>query len=62
MMENKILNYLKEQDYLENTLLVSVVGSRMWQMEHENSDWDLFVVVSDPLDEMLRIVYSSSPF
>jgi len=56
-MENKILNYLKEQNYLENTLLVSVVGSRMWKMEHENSDWDLFIVVNDPLDKMLRIDY-----
>jgi len=57
MMENKILNYLKKQNYLENTLLVSVVGSRMWQMEHENSDWDLFIVVNDPLDKMLRVDY-----
>jgi len=40
MMKNKILKYLKGNNYLENTLLVSVIGSRMWQMEHEDSDWD----------------------
>ena len=56
-MKNKILKYLKGNNYLENTLLVSVIGSRMWQMEHEDSDWDLFVVVNDPLDKMLRIDY-----
>lgn len=58
-MKQKILNYLKENSYLDNVLLVSVVGSRMWQMEHEGSDWDIFIVVNTSLKEMLSINYHS---
>ena len=59
-MKEKILNYLKENDYLnDRTLLVSIVGSRMWQMEHEGGDWDIFIVVNEPLENMLSINYRS---
>ena len=59
-MKEKILGYLKENNYLnDKTLLVSVVGSRMWQMEHEGSDWDIFIVINEPLENMLNINYRS---
>ena len=59
-MKDKILNYLKENNYLnERTLLTSIVGSRMWGMEHEGSDWDIFIVVNEPLEDMLSINYHS---
>ena len=56
-MKDKILNYLKENNYLKNALLCSVVGSRMWGMEHEGSDWDIFIVTNDSLNDILRIDY-----
>jgi len=57
-MKNKIINYLNQNNYLENNvLLITIVGSRMWQNEHKNSDWDIFIVINDSLKDMLSINY-----